>query len=88
MYIVIKQFKHLVVIVCNLYYKATGRAGFEYTLSSKLISLIFSLLTLVLKAMVLYKYPEVGLIYVRIINYSDIWDFGFSLQVLHSSSRH
>lgn len=88
MYIVIKQFKHLMVIVCNLYYKATGRSDFEYTLPSKSISLIFSLLALSLKAMVLFKYPEVGIIYVSSSNLSDIRYFVIGLRLLQSRGRH
>lgn len=67
MYILIKQFKNLILTICHVYYKATNRSGFEYTLANKLISLCMSTLTLLLKLSMIWTHREVAMIYVYII---------------------
>lgn len=63
-YITIKQFKNLILAACHLYFKATGRNDFEYTLANKLISIMISTLTLILKLSIMFYHPDLLIMYV------------------------
>lgn len=83
MYILMKQFKNLILSFCHLYHHGTGRSGFEYTLSNKLIGVAISSLTLLLKVSMLYTHREVALIYVYII-ISSIYTYSLKVAGLFS----